>query len=95
MVLAAKSEVRQKAEAIYDELDRQIRDLEKLYAAVTAGLDKEQTEPLLSLMKRTRQSTGALFLAYEQQDYGTVLERETAARQAVELARTTLESARR
>jgi hypothetical protein len=44
-------------------------------------------------MKKTRQSTGLLFLAYEQEEFDTVLDLETTARQAVELARTTLESA--
>ena len=83
-----------KAEAVYNDLDGQINDLEKLYAAVTSGLDKEQTAPLLSLMKATRQATGQFFLAYEQQDYETALEREQPARQAVEAARKTLESAR-
>ena len=48
-------------------------------------MDKPQTEPLLSLMKKTRQSTGLLFLAYEQQEFDTVLELETTAREAVEV----------
>ncbi len=95
MALVAHTEVRQKAETVYNALDRQINDLEKLYAEITPGLEKEQTSQLLSLMKVTRQSTGLLFLAYEQQDYGTVVDREPPARQAVESARRTLESARR
>ena len=95
IVLMAHNEARQKAETAYNDLDRQINDLEKLYAEVTPGLEKEQTAQLLSLMKVTRQSTGQLFLAYEQQDYGTALERELPARQAVASARKTLESARK
>lgn len=94
MALVAHTEVREKAEAVYNDLDRQINDLEKLYAAVTPGLEKEQVSQLLSLMKVTRQSTGLVFLAYEQQDYGTVVDREARARQAVDSARTVLESAR-
>ena len=95
MALVAHTEVRQQAEAVYNDLDRQIIDLEKLYAEVTPGLEKEQVARLLSLMKVTRQSTGLLFLAYEQKDYGTVVDREGRAREAVGTARKTLESARR
>jgi molybdate-binding protein len=95
MALVAHTEVRQQAETVYNDLDRQINDLEKLYAEVTPGLEKEQVARLLSLMKVTRQSTGLLFLAYEQKDYGTVVEREGRAREAVESARKTLQSSRR
>jgi len=95
MALVADTEVRVQAETVYNDLDRQIIDLEKLYTEVTPGLEKEQTAELLSLMKVTRQSAGLLFLAYEQQDYGTALDREPAARRAVEKARKTLESARK
>jgi len=95
MALVAHTEVRQQAETVYKNLDRQINDLEKLYASITPGLDKAQTSRLVSLMKVTRQSAGLVFLAYEQKDYGTVVDREPAARAAVESARKTLESARR
>src|SRR5688572_5106160 len=71
MALVAHTEVRQQAEAVYNDLDRQIMALEKLYEEITPGLEKEQTAQLLSLMKLTRQTTGLLFLAYEQHDYGT------------------------
>lgn len=95
LALVAHDQVRQKAETIYNDLDRQIIDLEKLYEEITPGLEKEQTAQLLSLMKVTRQSTGLLFLAYEQKDYLVVVDRETVAREAVASARKTLESARR
>ena len=94
IALVAHTEVRQKSEAVYNDFDRQIIDLEKRYAEVTAGLERQQTGKLLSLMKVTRQATGLLFLAYEQQDYGTVLDREPRAREAVDSARKTLELAR-
>jgi hypothetical protein len=93
--LVATSEVREKAETIYNDLDRQINDLEKLYDAVAPGLEREQTGQLLSVMKVTRQSAGLLFLAYEKQDYATVVEGGPKARAAVDAARKTLESARR
>jgi hypothetical protein len=94
LALVANTQVRQQAEAVYDDLDRRINDLEKLYGEITPALSKEQTRPLLTLMKTTRQSTGQLFLAYEQEDYDAVLERAAPAREAVESARKTLEAAR-
>jgi hypothetical protein len=94
MALVAHTEVRQRAQGIYDDLDRQISELEKIYGEVTTGLDREQTAQLLSLMKVTRQATGALFLAHEHQDFGAVVDGEPRARQAVEAARRQLESAR-
>ena len=95
MALVAHTELRQKAEAVYNELDRQVNDLEKLYAEIAPGLEKEQRARLVSLMKATRQSTGLLFLAYEKQDYGAVVDGEPVARQAVQSARKILESARK
>lgn len=94
MALVAHTEQREKAQALYDDLDRRINDLEKLYDAVVPGLDKARTAQLLSLMKATRQSTGLLFLAYEKQDFGAVIEGAPRARAAVDAARQTLESAR-
>ena len=95
LALVASTELREKAESVYNDLDRQINDLEKRYESVAPGLEKEQTGRLLSLMKVTRQSTGVLFLAYEKQDYGAVVEGEPRARAAVDSARKTIESARK
>jgi hypothetical protein len=94
MALVARTAVRQRAEAVYKDLERQINELEKLYERVTPGMSKEQTTPLLSLMKATRVATGELFLAYEKEDFGAVVDGERRAREAVEAARETLESAR-
>jgi hypothetical protein len=95
LALVARSGERERAEAVYNDLDRQIGDLEKLYDAVTPGLPREQTSRLLSVMKVTRQSAGVLFLAYEKEEYAAVVEGEARARAAVDNARRTLESARK
>jgi hypothetical protein len=93
--LVASSGLREKAESVNDDLDRQISDLEKLYDAVAPALPKEQASRLLSMMKATRQSAGALFLAYETQDYAAVVEREERVRASVASARRALESAQK
>jgi len=88
-------ETRQAATVIYKDLDREIVDLEKLYSAVTPGLEKEKVGELLSLMKTTRAITGTLFLAYEQEDFQAVLEGEARGREAVAQMRARLVGARK
>src|SRR4051812_8282894 len=83
IALERQSDSQQKAQTAYNELDRQINDLEKLYTAVTPGMEKAQVGQLLSLMKVTRQSAGTVFLAYEQQDWDGVLGGEAHAREGV------------
>src|SRR5688572_8237827 len=95
LALVAQGEVRLRAEGIYSDLEREINELEKLYGQVAPALEREQTSQLLSLMKVTRQSTGLLFLAYEKKDFAAVIDAEPRAREAVQRARRTLESARR
>jgi hypothetical protein len=90
-----QDETRRLATVAYKDLDRQIGDLEKLYAAVTPGLEKEKVGELLSLMKVTRSVTGTLFLAYEQENYGAVVEGEGRGREAVAQMRARLEAARK
>jgi hypothetical protein len=93
--LVARSGRAARAEAAYGDLEREINALEKLYGEVTPGLPRARVSELLSAMKATRQATGAVFLAYEQKDYGTVLAREGRAREAVAAMRRALEAARR
>jgi hypothetical protein len=80
---------------VYNDLDRQINDLEKLYSAVTPGLEKEKVRELLGLMKATRQATGLVFLAHERKDFASVVANEPKARQVIAGTRATLESLRR
>ena len=93
--LVRRDEARNQATRVYNDLDRQVNDLEKLYAAVAPGLEKTQVGELLSLMKITRTSTGALFLAYEREDFPSVVEGEARAREAIAQMRSRLEAARR
>jgi len=93
--LVRRSDAQQKAELVYNDLDRQINDLERLYTDVAPGVEKAQLAQLLSLMKLTRQSAGVVFLAYEQQDWPGVLKGETHARDVIATMRQALEKARR
>jgi hypothetical protein len=93
--LVHRDEARTQATRIYNDLDRQVNDLEKLYSAVTPGLEKASVGELLSLMKITRMSTGVVFLAYEREDFPSVLEGESKARGAIAQMRSHLEAARR
>jgi hypothetical protein len=93
--LVRRSDVQQKAFVAYNDLDKQINDLEKLYGTVTPGLEKDQLGQMLSLMKVTRQSAGTVFLAYEKQDWNAVLGGESNARDVIAGTRKALESVKR
>jgi hypothetical protein len=92
--LVRQSDAQQQAFTAYNDLDKQINDLEKLYGAVTPGLEKAQVGQLLSLMKVTRQSAGTVFLAYEKEDWSGVLGGQAHAREVIAGTRKALESVR-
>jgi hypothetical protein len=93
--LVRREETRHHAERVYDDLDRQVNELEKLYSSVTPGLEKTQVGELLSLMKATRVVTGTVFLAHEREDFQGVVDGEAKARAAVGQMKSRLEAARR
>ncbi len=95
VALVRRDETRHQATRIFNDLDRQINDLEKLYSAATPGLEKKQVGELLSLMKATRVATGTLFLAYEREDFGAVVDGEARARAAIAQMKSSLEATRR
>ena len=93
--LVGRVQTQDRAEVVYNDLDRQINDLEKMYSEVTPGLEKDEVGELLSLMKVTRQSAGVVFLAYENKDWDTVLKGEGRAREVITSTRQALQAARR
>jgi hypothetical protein len=95
VALEHRTDAQQRAEVIYNDLDRQINDLEKLYSAVTPGLEKEEVGQMLGLMKMTRQSAGTVFLAYETQDWNGVMKGEPNARQVISSTRDALKAAKK
>ena len=90
-----RDETRHQAELVYNDLDRQVNELEKLYSSVTPGLPKSEVSEMLSLMKATRVVTGAVFLAHEREDFQGVVDGDAKAREAVAQMRARLEAARR
>ena len=92
--LVAQQEQHRRAEAIVDEVENRLDDLEKSYGVVTTGLDKAAVAPLFSLMKAARAAGGGLTLAYEQGDYAKVLRDEPAAVAVIESTHARLRAAR-
>lgn len=95
LALVRREERRHQAELIYNDLDREVNELEKLYSSITPGLEKTEVGELLSLMKATRVVTGAVFLAHERDDFQGVVDGETRAREAITQMKSRLEGARR
>jgi len=92
--LVAQQEEERKAEAIVEDLDKRLNELEESYTVVTTGLDKSTVAPLFSLMKTARAAGGGLTLAYEQGDYGKVLREQPRAVEVIENTRARIRSAR-
>ena len=90
--LVARQEEQRRAEAIVDDVERRLDELEKSYGVVAADLDKAAVAPLFSMMKAARAAGGGLTLAYEQGEYAKVLQDEPAAIGIIESTRTTLHS---
>jgi hypothetical protein len=93
--LVARQEEERRAEAIVDDVENRLDDLEKSYGVVAADLDKAAVAPLFSLMKAARAAGGGLTLAYEQGEYAKVLQDEPAAIGVIEATRATLQSTKR
>jgi hypothetical protein len=95
VALVARQQEHRRAEAIVDDVEERLDDLEKTYGVATAGLDKSAAAPFYSMMKAARAAGGGLALAYEQEDYAKVLRDEPAAVQVIESTRARLRSARK
>jgi hypothetical protein len=93
--LVAQQEQHRQAEAIVEDVDKRLNELEASYTVITTGLDKAAVAPLFSLMKTARAAGGGLALAYEQGDYAKVLREQPAAIEVIEATRTTLRSSKR
>lgn len=93
--LVAQQEQHRRAEAIVDDVEGRLDDLEKSYGLVTTGLDKTAAAPLFSLMKAARAAGGGLTLAYEQGDYAKVLRDQPAAVEVIEATGSRLRETKR
>lgn len=77
--LIQRDDERRRAEAILEDVDKQLNELESLYDRVAPKLDKASVSRMLSQMKEARKAGGGLFLAFEQGNYGKVLSDKPAA----------------
>jgi hypothetical protein len=72
-----------RAKQVVEQLDRAVDELEDLYNTHVKGLDRARQKELFSDMKRARAAAAALVLAWEQDDYPTVLEGESQAKAVI------------
>ena len=68
-----------RAKHAIEQLDHGVDDLEELYNERTKGMARPRQKELFSDMKRARAAAAALVLAWEQEDYASVLEGQTQA----------------
>jgi Domain of unknown function (DUF4398) len=77
--LVNREGLRLRAKRVVDTLDQRVDELEDLYSANSKGVGADRARHLFSRMKQTRAASAALVLAWEQQDYRTVVEGEAKA----------------
>jgi hypothetical protein len=93
--LARREDERRTGQAVVDDVDRRLNQLEELYAQVTPRLDKTSTGVFLTRMKEARQAGAGLILAYEQGNYRKVMDDEAEVRASLDGVRTDLLAATR
>jgi hypothetical protein len=95
LTLAERDELRRRATAVVEQIDRELNALEALYDQAARDADKAGVAPLLSLMKTARQTGARLFVAYEQGDHRRVVAEADATLRALAQARAKLAAAAR
>lgn len=70
---------RRRAEAIVNEADRRLIELEGLYGRALKNVDKSRVPELLSFMKAARRAGSGLVLLYEQDEFARVIAGEKEA----------------
>jgi hypothetical protein len=93
--LARREDERRAGQAVVDDVDRRLNQLETIYAQVTPRLGKAATSRLLARMKEARQAGAGLILAYEQGNYRKVMADEAEVREGLDGLRTELLAAAR
>jgi hypothetical protein len=93
--LARHEDERRAGQAVVDDVDRRLNQLETIYAQVTPRLDRAATNRLLARMKEARQAGAGLILAYEQGNYRKVMADEAEVREGLDGVRTELLAAAR
>ncbi len=93
--LARREEERRAGQAVVDDVDRRLNELEDLYAQTAPHLDKVALARLLARMKVARQEGAGLILAYEQGNYRKVIAEEAGVRAVLEQVRDEIRAAGR
>jgi hypothetical protein len=93
LALIRRDSQRVRAKEIVDQLDKRIDELEDLYAEKKPRLPRPRVSALLSRMKQARATAAVLVLAWEQQDYASVLKGEAQAMATLDEVKKELQAA--
>lgn len=93
--LARREDERRTAQAIVDDVDRRLNELEDLYPRAAERLDKAARGRLFGRMKEARQIGAGLVLGYEQGNYRRVIAEGPAVRATLAEVRDELRAAGR
>jgi hypothetical protein len=77
--IVGRDALRIRAKQVIDTLDQRIDELEDMYSSRSKGVGPERARHLFSRMKQARAGAAVLVLAWEQEDYRTVVAGEGRA----------------
>ena len=92
--LGTRESLRRRAQRVVREIDALLNELEDVYEERAPTLDSGEQSRLLSLMKEARQAGGGVFLAFDQGQFGRVIEQEPACRTVLQKIKEQLDAAR-
>jgi hypothetical protein len=93
--IIGRDAMRLKAKQVVENLDHRIDELEDIYSVRSKGVGADRARHLFSRMKNARAVSAALVLAWEQQDYDTVVSGEGKAIAALDEMKSELEAGSR
>jgi hypothetical protein len=91
--LVREREAEQRAQAVVEELDHQVNELENMFDEVSRDLSRERRSALLKMMREARKSAASVFLAHDEKRYKDALAHEQQARKALAETRGALQEA--
>jgi len=91
--LFAERQASQRAQAVVEDLDGQVNELEDMFEALPEGLTRESRSALLKKMRVARKAAATVFLAHDEKRFADALAREQEARRALGETRAALEAA--
>jgi hypothetical protein len=91
--LVAEGQAERRVEAVVEDLDGQVNELEDMFEGLPEGLTRDSRSALLKKMREARKAAATVFLANDEKRFADALAHEQEARRALADTRAALEAA--